>query len=322
MIIVTGGAGFIGSNLIAGLNDIGETDILAVDDLKDGKKILNINDLIISDYCDKDDLQFYLNSSSSRDRKKIDIIFHLGACSETTEWDGQFLMRNNYEYSKFLFHWCQDNKVPFIYASSASVYGLGENGFQENKLICEKPINAYAYTKLLFDRYVFNQNRKFLSQVIGLRYFNVYGPRESHKANMVSPAFSFYNQISERNVAKIFKASHGYEDGEHERDFIYVEDCVKVNLWFHKNGNTNTSGIYNVGTGQANSFNSIANEIIRNKGQGEIEYVEMPNHLKNSYQSFTKADLKALRNIGYKEDFYDITTGIKMYYDWLSDKKT
>ena len=311
MIIVTGGAGFIGSNLVASLNDIGRTDIVVVDDLNDGTKCLNLADLMISDYLDKADLFNYLNLIEGN---SVEAIFHLGACSATTEWDGQFLMKNNYDFSKVLFHWCQDNLVPFIYASSASVYGLGESGFIEKKA-CESPINAYAFSKLMFDRYVFSQNRQLKSQVVGLRYFNVYGPRESHKDSMVSPAYSFFHQIENTGIAKIFEGSHGYADGDHERDFIYVGDCVKVNLWFLKN--SEKSGIFNVGTGSAASFNQVCKEIINCVGYGSISYIPFPQHLERHYQSYTRADISALRKIGYDNAFCDIESGIKNYCNTL-----
>ena len=315
MIIVTGGAGFIGSNLVAKINEMGVSDILVVDDLADGAKILNISDLDIADYLDKDELFTYL---SKTDSSMIDVIFHLGACSATTEWDGKFLMKNNFEYSKKLFHWAQDNNVAFIYASSASVYGLGEDGFTESQ-ICEKPINAYAYSKLLFDRYVFSQSRNLSSQVVGLRYFNVYGSRENHKGTMVSPAFSFFQQIKELGVAKIFEGSHGYASGEHKRDFIYVSDCADVNWWFYKN--STKSGVFNVGTGSAVSFNKVAENIIKNEGHGTITYVPFPNHLKAHYQAFTQANISALRSIGYTEKFLDIDQGVKRYYKWLTSHR-
>jgi ADP-L-glycero-D-manno-heptose 6-epimerase len=314
MIIVTGGAGFIGSNLVAGLNNRGFKDILLVDDLTDGRKIHNLADLEIADYLDKDDLIEYLRSSNNA---TFHGVFHLGACSSTTEWDGKFLMKNNYEFSKNLFHWAQDNSIPFIYASSASVYGLGENGFSE-KRICENPINAYAYSKLLFDRYVFRQYRKIKSQVVGLRYFNVYGPGEYFKDNMASPAFSFYSQLKKSGTLKIFEGSHGYGDGEHERDFIHVDDCVKVNLWFFDN--VQKSGIFNVGTGESASFKKIGDELIKNFGSGSISYIPFPKHLLDHYQSYTKADISALRFAGYTDEFQSITQGIKHYCSVLDMK--
>ena len=312
MIIITGGAGFIGSNLVAGLNNMGHTEILVVDDLTDGRKCLNLADLSIADYLDKADLFDYLNLAEPN---SIEAIFHLGACSATTEWNGQFLMKNNYEFSKNLFHWCQDNLVPFIYASSASVYGLGERGFSE-KSVCEDPINAYAFSKLMFDRYVFSQNRALTSQVVGLRYFNVYGPRENHKDNMVSPAYSFFHQIKNNGISKIFESSHGYSDGDHERDFVYVGDCVKVNLWFLKK--PKKSGLFNVGTGCAASFNQVCQEIINYVGYGSISYIPFPEHLKKHYQSYTQADISSLRSAGYDHDFKDIKAGMKIYCKNLS----
>ena len=283
------------------------------DDLTNGYKIKNISDLRIADYVDKDDLQLYLSAGKL---KEIEVIFHLGACSSTTEWNGNFLMKNNFEYSKELFHWAQINQVPFIYASSASVYGLGVKGFSESES-CEQPINAYAYSKLIFDQYVRRHMHKSSSQVVGLRYFNVYGPREGHKGNMVSPAFSFFSQAKETGIITIFEGSHGYLAGEHRRDFVHVSDCADINLWFYENDDV--SGIFNVGTGKSASFNDVAAQIIKNMGSGEIEYVTFPSHLQGHYQSFTEANINALRRVGYDNDFMDIERGIYDYCCWLKE---
>jgi len=255
MIIVTGGAGFIGSNIVQGLNAKGLDDILVVDDLSDGTKFKNIVDARISDYMDKDD---FLDSvlGGDFDDVAIEAVFHQGACSSTTEWDGQFMMENNYEYSKTLLHFCQAKKVPFIYASSASVYG-GGSVFKED-LANEAPLNVYGYSKFLFDQYVRAQT--LTSQVVGLRYFNVYGPREQHKGSMASVAFHLNNQLLEKGEIKLFAGCDGYGDGEQLRDFVYVGDVVDVNLWFLDN--PAVSGIYNCGTGKSQPFNDVAKGVL------------------------------------------------------------
>ncbi|MEE8365329.1 MAG: ADP-glyceromanno-heptose 6-epimerase, partial [Gammaproteobacteria bacterium] len=230
MIVVTGAAGFIGSNLVRALNERGRDDVLAVDDLSDGKKIFNLADCEISDYLDKD--RFIEAIAAGDFDAKIEAIFHQGACSTTTEWDGYFMMENNYEYSKKLLHFCLAHKIPYIYASSASVYG-GSSEFAEKREL-EKPLNVYAYSKFLFDQYV-RRLGDTASQVTGLRYFNVYGPREQHKGDMASVAYHFNNQIRESGSCRLFAGCGGYQDGAQERDFIYVADVVKVNLWLWDN---------------------------------------------------------------------------------------
>ena len=320
MIIVTGGAGFIGSNLVEALNARGETNILVVDHLKNGQKMRNLADLEITDYLDRDD--FLVSLDHAGHWPKVSAVFHLGACSATTEWDGQFMMRNNFGYSKRLLHWCAANKVPFIYASSASVYGLGQQGFKEERA-AEAPINMYAYSKFLFDQYVRRHKPVIKSQVVGLRYFNVYGPRESHKGSMASTAFHFNNQIKESGVAKLFKGTDGYANGEQQRDFIYVGDGVKANLWFYDH--QSKSGIFNMGTGRAQSFNEMAQAAIGwHKAQGgkmaTIEYIDFPAHLKGAYQNYTQADTTALRKAGYTAPFLNVQEGVTQYLNWMQKK--
>ena len=314
MIIVTGGAGMIGSNIIHGLNRIGINNITIVDDLTDGKKFFNLADLDFEDYIDKDDFLELINKNY--DFGKVEAVFHQGACSTTTEWNGKYLMKNNYEYSKKLLLWCQKIKSQFINASSASVYGLGKKGFKE-KLINETPINAYAYSKFLFDQYIRKVSKDLESQVVSLRYFNVFGPREEHKSNMASTIFHFNNQLLKTNQCKLFEGTDGYENGEQRRDFVYVEDCTNVNLWFMKN--PEKSGIFNVGTGISRSFNDVANEIINwhklnkmNK-EGSISYIPFTAQLKDAYQSFTQADISKLRLIGYQKEFHSLEDGINKY---------
>ena len=308
MIIVTGGAGFIGSNIVEALNKRGESNILVVDNLANGRKMHNLSDLNILDYIDRDD--FLACVKSGFDFGNISAVFHEGACSSTTEWDGKFIMRNNFEYSKELLKWCQETGAQFIYASSASVYGLGEKGFVEERA-CEHPINMYAYSKFQFDQYVRSIIKKAKYQIAGFRYFNVYGPREQHKGTMSSVAFHFNNQITDTGKAKLFEGTAGYGNGEQRRDFIYVEDCAEVNLWFMDN--PAKSGIFNLGTGKARSFNDVANAVINYHGKGSIEYIPFPEHLKGAYQSFTEADISALRNIGYDKTFISVEEGVKKY---------
>jgi len=250
MIIVTGGAGLIGSNLIEQLNQRGQTDILVVDQLKKGQKMHNLADLHFRDYLDRDDFMQRLQAGVSWG--EITTVFHLGACSATTEWDGQFMMRNNFEYSKTLLHWCQSVGASYIYASSASVYGLGKQGFVERRE-CERPINMYAFSKFQFDQYVRSLQDRLTHQVVGLRYFNVYGPREAHKGSMSSTAFHFNRQVLSDGACRLFEGTDGYAHGEQQRDFVYVGDCAQVNLWFMDH--PEHRGIFNLGTGRAQTFN-------------------------------------------------------------------
>ncbi|MEE8429496.1 MAG: ADP-glyceromanno-heptose 6-epimerase [Gammaproteobacteria bacterium] len=311
MIVVTGGAGFIGSNLVATLNHSGRCDILVVDDLSDGAKFRNLADCEIQDYMDKDD--FLARIQANHDFGKVETVFHLGACSVTTEWDGRYMMRNNYEYSKQLLSFCLQRKIPFQYASSAAVYGTGTE-FQVARKY-ETPLNPYAYSKYLFDQMVRRLLPSAASQIAGLRYFNVYGPREQHKGSMSSVAYHFNDQIRDGGVIKLFRGSAGYEDGEQRRDFIYVGDAVDVNLWFFEHGEQ--SGIFNLGTGHSQSFNDVARAVIQWHGRGEIEYIPFPAHLQNCYQSFTEADITPLREAGYQAEFKPVEAGVPVYLDWL-----
>ena len=320
MIIVTGGAGFIGSNIVQGLNARGIDDVLVVDDLTDGTKFKNIVDARIADYMDKDD---FLDGvlGGDFDDIKIEAIFHQGACSSTTEWDGQFMMENNYEYSKTLLHFCQSKNVPFIYASSASVYG-GGSVFKED-LANEEPLNVYGYSKFLFDQYVrklgSSNHQDITSQVVGLRYFNVYGPREQHKGSMASVAFHLNNQMLEKGDVKLFAGCDGYGDGEQVRDFVYVSDVVDVNLWFLDN--PAVSGIFNCGTGKSQPFNDVAKGVLDHHKKGSLSYIPFPDHLVGHYQSFTEADLTALRSVGCDVSFKTVNEGVASYMEWLNNSK-
>ena len=311
-IIVTGGAGFIGSNLVKGLNARGHTDIIVVDDLKDGTKFRNIADCEIADYLDKDD--FLARVKNDDLPGQISAILHEGACSSTTEWDGKFMMENNYEYSKVLLHYCLERGISYLYASSASVYGSGPD-FKEQRQF-EQPLNVYGYSKFLFDQYVRRHLPTCRSQVAGFRYFNVYGPREQHKGSMASVAFHFDTQIKLGQDPKLFAGCDGYADGEQQRDFIYVGDVVDVNLWFLDN--PDACGVFNVGTGRSQSFNDVANAVIKFHDKGRIEYIPFPDHLKGRYQSFTQADVGALRAAGYTQAFKTVEEGVQSYMEWLN----
>jgi ADP-L-glycero-D-manno-heptose 6-epimerase len=311
MYIITGGAGLIGSNMVKALNQRGISDILVVDDLKEGIKFKNLADCDIVDYVDR--LDFIKRLQAGWDFGKIEGVVHEGACSATTEWDGEFIMKNNFEYTKTLLHWCQSLEAPFIYASSASVYGMGPVFKEERQH--EKPLNMYAYSKFQFDQYLRRYQSVLTSQVCGLRYFNVYGPREQHKGSMASVAFHFHNQILKEGRLKLFEGTDGYGNGEQLRDFIHVDDAVAVKLWLLDN--PGVSGIFNVGTGRAQSFNDVARAVIQHHGRGEIEYVPFPDHLKGRYQSYTQADIGNLRQAGYTAEFMTVEQGVPKYLTWL-----
>ncbi|MEE9344085.1 MAG: ADP-glyceromanno-heptose 6-epimerase [Methylococcales bacterium] len=315
MYIITGGAGFIGSNIVLELNARGECDILVVDNLTDGKRFNNLFGCHISDYQDKNNfLDNIINNSL--DAASIQAVFHQGACSSTTEWDGRYMMENNYQYSKTLLHFCQQHNIPFIYASSAAVYG-GETDFREDSQV-SWPLNVYGYSKYLFDQYVANLGSQLTTQVVGLRYFNVYGPRESHKDRMASMAFHLHHQIINEGVAHLFGASKHSKPGEQSRDFVAVEDIAKVNCWFLDH--PQHSGVFNVGTGISRQFNQLAQVIIDYHQRGSIEYIPFPDDLINSYQEYTQADLSALRNVGCDITFKTLEQAIPGYLDWLKSE--
>ncbi len=329
MIIVTGGAGFIGANIVKGLNDSGRDDVIVVDNLEKGEKFLNLVDLEIADYIDKRDFIDMVNGGEFNG--EVEAIFHLGACSDTMEYNGLYMMSNNYDYSKTLLHFCQLNRTSFIYASSASVYGAGPV-FRESPEF-ELPLNVYAYSKFQFDKYVRRMYDDRTAQIVGLRYFNVYGDREQHKGRMASVAFHFTNQYLEAGHVKLFEGIDGYEDGGQLRDFVSVEDVVSLNMFLFEQMSVN--GIFNVGTGRCQSFNDVAVAAINRcrAEQGEepqdlktlqqndiIRYIDFPESLKGKYQSFTEADISALRTAGYTKDFLTVEEGVSRYVGRLIEK--
>jgi ADP-L-glycero-D-manno-heptose 6-epimerase len=312
VIIVTGGLGFIGSNIIHALNARGVTDIILVDDFTDGTKFTNVSDAQVTDYLDKDEFLVRVKQGQGFNGK-VDALLHQGACSATTEWNGKLVMENNFTYSKELFRYADQHRIPFIYASSASVYGNGTTFIEDPRF--EKPINVYAYSKTLFDQYVRRHVVSGQSQVVGLRYFNVYGPREQHKGGMASVAFHLRNQLLSEGVIHLFEGSDGYGPGEQRRDFIHVEDVVDVILWFLEQ--PAISGIFNVGTGRSQSFNEVAQTVLAAFGYGELQYIPFPEHLKGRYQSFTEADITRLRSAGYERTFRSVESGVIAYMEWL-----
>jgi ADP-L-glycero-D-manno-heptose 6-epimerase len=326
--VVTGAAGFIGANLVKGLNAQGITDILAVDDLTQGDKFRNLVDCRITDYLDKD--EFLARVKSGAFRRGVKAILHQGACSDTTASDGRYVMDTNYAYSCTLLDFCTTEKIPLIYASSAATYGA-LTGFREQP-DCEGPLNVYGYSKLLFDQRV-RRLPPGGPQVVGLRYFNVYGDREQHKGRMASVAYHFFNQYRAEGHVRLFEGSAGYGNGEQRRDFVSVEDVVKVNLHFLQN--PGRSGIFNCGSGAAQSFNDVAVATVNGcraaagepalslkelQNKGVIRYIPFPGDLKGKYQSYTQADLTALRAAGYTAPFLTVEQGVARYCQQLLAK--
>lgn len=328
--VVTGAAGFIGSNLVKALNERGATNIIAVDNLKSADKFKNLTDCEIEDYLDKE--EFLVKLKSGHFRGVLENVLHEGACSDTMATDGRYMMENNYRYSLDLFDFCQKEDVPFLYASSASVYG-GGGVFKESREY-ESPLNVYAYSKFLFDQKVRRRWNNRSAQVVGLRYFNVYGPRETHKGRMASVAFHFHNQYQAEGYVKLFEGCDGYANGGQLRDFVSVEDVVRVNMFFVEN--PGKSGIFNLGTGQAQSFNDVAvatiNTVRAARGEPSLTLAEMqqqqlicyipfPAQLIGKYQSYTQADIAALREVGYDQPFLTVEQGTRRYVQQLLQQR-
>jgi ADP-L-glycero-D-manno-heptose 6-epimerase len=329
-VVVTGAAGFIGSNIVKGLNARGIDSIIAVDDLTQGDKFRNLADLSIEDYIDAE--EFYAAFADGA-FGKVEAVFHEGACSDTMETDGKYMMDNNYGVSCALFETCRDRGTRMLYASSAAVYG-GSDSFRESPEF-EHPLNVYGYSKLLFDQRMrrelgadFHQGRSGKGpQVVGFRYFNVYGPREQHKGRMASVAFHQFNQFQEQGKVKLFGEYGGFAPGEQKRDFIFVDDVVAVNLWFFDR--PEKSGVYNLGTGRAQPFNDVAAAVVSTlsgtphtaasaAAQGLIEYVPFPDALRGKYQCYTQADPTALRHAGCDHAFADVAGGVAAYMNALA----
>ena len=325
--IVTGAAGFIGSNIVKALNERGVTRIIAVDNLAKAEKFKNLLDCEIADYIDKQD--FIERIQAGHFDGEVDAIFHEGACSDTMETDGRYMMENNFRYSTILLDWCLDQDVQFLYASSAATYGASSIFREERQY--EGPLNVYGYSKFLFDQVVRQRLAENpLSQIAGFRYFNVYGPRENHKGRMASVAFHNFNQFRADGKVKLFEGSHGYEDGGQMRDFVFVGDVARVNLFFLDH--PEKSGIFNLGSGRAQSFNDVAVAAVNGcrkargeaplglaelRAQGLLEYIAFPEALKGKYQAFTQADLTKLREAGYEAPMATVEEGVSRYIDWL-----
>jgi ADP-L-glycero-D-manno-heptose 6-epimerase len=325
-IVVTGAAGFIGSNIVRALNARGHDNILAVDNLGKGDKFRNLVDCEIADYVDKEEFVARLSGGDFDD--DLEAVLHQGACSDTLETDARYMLRNNYRYSVTLLEHCQDNDVPLLYASSASVYGAGRV-FREERAH-EAPLNVYGYSKFLFDQYVRRVLPDHTSQIAGFRYFNVYGPRETHKGRMASVVHHFVRQFRTEGRVRLFEGSEGYGPGEQRRDFVCVEDVVRVNLHFLEQ--RERSGIFNLGTGHATSFNEVAAAVINAcraldgqpartiadlVSEGAIGYIPFPGDLAGKYQSFTQADVTRLRAAGYSAPMLDIDAGVRRYVESL-----
>jgi len=305
MLIVTGGAGFIGSNTVRELNRRGRTDILVVDNLERAEKFRNLADLVIQDYLDKRTFRARLEAGTFD--LPVDAILHNGACSDTMGGDGRYMLENNFGDSRALLHFALARKIPFVYASSAATYGAGPLFVPDPAN--ERPLNAYGYSKLLFDQHVRHLLPQVDSTVVGLRYFNVYGPREDHKGRMMSVLHQLLRQLKETDVCRLFEGTEGYGDGEQVRDFVYVGDIVNIGLHFAEG--PATRGIFNAGTGRSRSFNAIARTLIDLLGRGRIEYIPFPAELKGKYQSFTQADLTSLRAAGYTAPLTELEDGIR-----------
>jgi ADP-L-glycero-D-manno-heptose 6-epimerase len=320
VIIVTGGAGFIGSNLVHQLNQAGERDILVVDNLApaanlSGPKFLNLAGAEYSDYMDKHEFRAALKAGEFAGTQ-IRAILHQGACSNTLEDDGRYMMDNNFTYSKELLHFALERSIPFVYASTAAVYGASTEFTETPKN--ERPLNVYGYSKLVFDNYVRRWMPEFKSTVVGLRYFNVYGPREQHKGRMASVIHHFTRQLKDTGTIRMFEGSGGYENGEQRRDFVFVKDLGRINMFFGgllaDSPKQPTVAVVNAGPGEARTFKAVAMALMQVHGQGKIEYIPFPGDLKNRYQHYTQADAAGLRAAGYTAPFTALENGVKQTF--------
>jgi ADP-L-glycero-D-manno-heptose 6-epimerase len=325
-VVVTGAAGMIGSNLVHGLNAIGIDDVIGVDDLTDGPKYRNLLGARLSDYFDKS--EFY-GRFARAELGRVDAVLHEGACSDTMEHNGRFMLDSNYRCSKDLLDACQVQGTRLLYASSAATYG-GSASFREEPEF-EQPLNVYGWSKLLFDNVVRRALPSITTQVAGFRYFNVYGPREQHKGRMASVAFHHHQQFAQSGKVRLFGEYGGYGPGQQLRDFVYVGDVVAVNLWFLEH--PEASGVFNLGTGRSQPFNDVAHATVNGEralrgepplgldvlvSNGIVEYIPFPDALVGKYQCFTQADLSRLRSVGCDHVFADVETGVRAYVDWLS----
>lgn len=309
MIIVTGGAGFIGSCVVRMLNDMGREDIVIVDNIASTDKWMNMRNKKYLRYVNKKEFLAELPVYES-----VTAVIHMGACSSTTERDFDYLWKNNFEYTKMLWEYCAEKQISFIYASSAATYGDGMEGFDDKiDIDCLRPLNGYGYSKQLFDLWVKHQAASFPKQYVGLKFFNVYGPNEYFKDSMASMIFHGYRQIQEAGKIKLFKSCNPkYADGGQLRDFVYVKDICKVILWMLQN--PHVSGLFNVGTGRAQSFRELAEATFHALNlEPNIEYIDMPERLKEKYQYYTKAEMSKLREAGYEFPFVDLETGARDY---------
>jgi len=311
MLIVTGGAGFIGSAIIAALNKRGITDILVVDQLGCDQRWKNLRNLSFADYVEKDDfLEMVIENKLC---PPIQAVFHLGACTSTTETNASYLAKNNYEYTKLLAQWATGSGIRFIYASSAATYGDGSAGFSDDEKTIEnlQPLNMYGYSKHLFDLWA--KRAGLLKKIVGLKYFNVFGPNEYHKADMRSFVLKSFEQINAAGKVRLFKSHRpDYKDGEQLRDFLYVKDAVDMTLFFYDN--PLIGGLFNIGTGNARSWNDLVKAVFAAMGKKpNIEYIDMPESIRNQYQYFTQADIAKLRSTGYKTPITPLESAIKDY---------
>jgi ADP-L-glycero-D-manno-heptose 6-epimerase len=308
--VVTGGAGFIGSNIVEELNRRGEKDITVVDRLDSGTKSAYLDSLDYSQYFDKDEFRSMIRKDEF---PSVDTVFHMGACSSTTETDEDYLNDNNYLYSRELCEWCMENRVRFVYASSAATYGDGSNGYSDSHDNLEdlEPLNPYGRSKHIFDLWALENG--LLDRIAGLKYFNVYGPREDHKGQMRSVVHKAYGQVLEKGSIALFRSHRpDYRDGEQKRDFLYVKDAVDVTLFFHDN--PGICGLFNCGTGKTRTWLDLAHAVFSAmERKPDIRFIDMPPEIREKYQYFTQADIRKLRAAGYKEEFFSLENGVDDY---------